>query len=549
MNKLYFLTYFNFIFKIGFTLGISYRFADIKQLVSLNKGIIQNVKTYMETSIYSTIVKDCTNSNVIHQELLDKMKNISLMFQNYSEKTALTLDLPLDILNKCLFSENYDKELAPYFFTFENVFGFDNYTFEISYSIILNELIKIDPFGKISFTATFDFEWNDPRLKWHQNTSIPFWSFPKVLTVNFGKIWIPEFRVKNCQKRGCSIVPENQTKAYIMSSGNVEICFSELIESTCAVDFKNFPFDQQICILNMSFSNIDDDEDIEVELTKIDLGHSHYMADSDEWIVTSFDHNPAPVFAIELRPQSKDGKWTRIRKQIDGSNSTVILKIVAIRMTTFYATNVIVPLLIVIAIALATVIYPAGSTEKVNCLLSVILAFVFFQSLLANEIPKTHTESRLGLYVMWSMLLSAINIIFTFATIIAQRLAYTNKQLPPKTLLYFILKYNKLVGRPTSQIKGGSVNGVEPNEPELIQNVINNSSSCYNSGAVHEKDGRRKSERQWIKTMWLSFAEVLDIFFDIIFVTLNIIIFMLYMLPLLQSYFNNLAQTPYFIDL
>lgn len=543
MAKNIFLTFLFLIFGFDITFGTAAISENFKIIKSFNKEIQQNIKALMDT-IYYTMVKDCSDSNLMHQDLVERMTNISMIFKNYSDN-SLNFDLPFDLLYKCLFSKKYDKEIAPYLLMYENIFGFSDYLYTVNYSIILNELIKLDASGTLGFTATFDFQWHDPRLKWSQTTSIPNWSFPGVLTVGFKKIWFPELRVMNCQKRGCAIMPENQTKAFIFSSGNVELAFSDFVESSCEVDFTYFPFDKQTCTLNISFVNIDDEdeEDTGVKLNKLDMGHSYYMAESDEWIVVSFDHSPAPVFNYELEPHSQEGKWKRTNKLSDWSNSTVVLKITAIRIAAFYVTNVVVPILVIIIISLGTVIYSAGSTEKVNCLLTVILAFVFFQTLLASEIPKSPTESRLGLYVMWAMLLSAVNMFFTFATMIAQRRVYTIKYLPPKFLLYIIIKYNKLLGRPTKPTK--APNRMEPTEPDMIPNFIHNSIFYYFS---HALDSRQNSEKEWIRTVWYSFAELLDIFFDIIFVTLNIVIFVLYMLPLLRSYFNNLEQTPFFID-
>lgn len=518
---------------VTFSLIFNIHVIDGNQEKVADEKMIQDISNLIE-HLYHTNIKDCTQQeSVIPRNTFLKMKNISYSF-NFNDPLR-KFQIPLDILHKCLFSVNYSKELAPYLLTYVDIMDNTNYAYSVKYSVILNELIKLDASGIIGFTASFEYEWNDLRLKWSENTSLPLWFFPPSITVNARNLWIPKLIVKNCQRRLCPIEPNNVTNAYIESSGTVKIYFTDFIEATCSLKFRNFPFDEHHCTLNATFVNLDDG-DISVQLIKSAFGYSEYMAESDEWTVTSYEHYPAPVFAYLLKPELKAGKWIRSSERAFDSNSTVIIKISAIRMTTFYVTNVLIPLLIIITISIATVIYPKGSSEKVNTLLSVILSFVLFQTLLASALPKTRDECLLALFVMWSMLLGSVNLLFTFGMMVAIRHAATTTLLPPSPIKYVTEFYKRYLCRspissPTSkselEVTSGNVQLTKYGPNKLDINPL---------------------ESEWINTIWVSFADLFDKFFNLLYICLNILIFVKYMFPLLLAYFNNLNQKSYFAD-
>ena len=95
----------------------------------------------------------------------------------------------------------------------------------------------------------------------------------------------------------------------------------------------------------------------------------------------------------------------------------LVLSIFALRHSSYYMTNIIIPLLIVNLLAVASVAYPSGSSERPNTLLTVVLAYCFFQSVLASLLPHTRYDSLIALYLMWSMVSAVAQLLVSFLLI------------------------------------------------------------------------------------------------------------------------------------
>ena len=111
-----------------------------------------------------------------------------------------------------------------------------------------------------------------------------------------------------------------------------------------------------------------------------------YMADSQEEMVTNIDVSEFTLKKYSLQKELPF-KWHRqIRYPYLPSFKVVI---VSHRTWSYYLTNLIVTILLVLIVGLTTIFFPAHLTERCNIQLTVILAFVFFLSVLATVMPKT----------------------------------------------------------------------------------------------------------------------------------------------------------------
>lgn len=83
---------------------------------------------------------------------------------------------------------------------------------------------------------TIVFEWNDPRIQWHTKIGIGNWSFPTYVFYPIHDIWVPNFRLANCQSENCVVKPQQTLALEMDYRGRVEYESELVLRSTCDVD-------------------------------------------------------------------------------------------------------------------------------------------------------------------------------------------------------------------------------------------------------------------------------------------------------------------------
>ena len=519
--------------------------------------------------LYGTSLKICLTKSLDNSSnTLQSMQKVAKLLRS----DTTNLQIPLEVLKTCLFTASYDKEVAPYLISAHDILDTPNYSYPFNYTITLNELLGISMGGSITFTSNFIFMWQDYRLRWQKTTVMEPWTFPHVLSVPTYKVWMPQLSVRNCQKRWCPISPDNSTKIRLESNGSIELEFSDMLEASCQLDLRNFPFDEQTCNVTISFENLDDG-DVIVKLNQMEIGYSEYINECDELQVIYFSHEISSTDGYSFTSDTaEEGKWNRRMQQ--GLKTSVTVTIKAIRVTTFYLTNLIIPLLVVIAITFATVIYPTGSSEKVNTLLTMILALVFFQSVLASVMPKTRDDPRLGKYVMWSTLFAGLDLFMTYASIFAVNVGEKGRPLPMWAWCFLdsyrhlcvrccglrkaksssqvdVSQRNSNVNAPekrreekSGSVAGGHVDKIATANIRMIDDDMENAEAEF----VDKKEPKKDEQAEKNEQEWRRFAEALNIVFNMIYIGLNIIIFAFYMVPLFTAFIINSSKTSYFKD-
>ena len=188
----------------------------------------------------------------------------------------------------------------------------------------------------------------------------------------------------------------------------------------------------------------------EVSTRIAELSYAKYAKSNDQWVVTYVDVrlDAANVFQYERstydsslidptgtsgnhKPLSKESKRWR-RSVLRFENSSVRLVVNAKRTSSYYVFNLIAPLLVIVAISVFTAILPSDSEQKPEIQLTVMLAFVFYQSVLSERVPKSEAMPLLGLYVMYAILLSALHLMCCHLVI---RISHLHNSRPPSLLI------------------------------------------------------------------------------------------------------------------
>ena len=79
--------------------------------------------------------------------------------------------------------------------------------------------------------------WLDKRLQWLTYTGIKNWDFDSFLLYPLGKVWVPRFRLANCQSNKCGINSNESNLLTLYSHGVVSLESELTLSSSCDLDF------------------------------------------------------------------------------------------------------------------------------------------------------------------------------------------------------------------------------------------------------------------------------------------------------------------------
>lgn len=88
----------------------------------------------------------------------------------------------------------------------------------------------------VNAKVTILLQWNDTRLQWRKETGIGSWKFPEGLWYPISEVWVPNFRLANCQSEKCVVRPQELKLLALSNSGKVQYEAEMMLRSTCSLD-------------------------------------------------------------------------------------------------------------------------------------------------------------------------------------------------------------------------------------------------------------------------------------------------------------------------
>jgi len=178
----------------------------------------------------------------------------------------------------------------------------------------------------------------------------------------------------------------------IYSSGMVMWIPLAIYKSSCTIDVRYFPFDQQECEMKFGSWTFNSDE---VQMGFLDNKELCYL---DNYIYS--------------------GTWDLIgcpAKIVPESNkkySEITYKIILRRKTLFFTVNLLAPCVLISFLSSLTFYLPANAQEKVTLCISILLALIVFLLLVSRSLPPTSvTIPLISKYLFFAFMLNIITII------------------------------------------------------------------------------------------------------------------------------------------
>ena len=153
--------------------------------------------------------------------------------------------------------------------------------------------------------------------------------------------------------------------------GNVTWLSTAIFKSSCSVDVKYFPFDEQMC--NMTFASwAYDGEGINLMKISDDGDVSNYVANSEWFLVKLHQKRNVRYYSCCSEPFPDIQYRIQIR-----------------RKPLFYVFNMILPCVLITLVALLGFYIPSDSGEKVTMGITTLLSMTVFLMLVTESMPPT----------------------------------------------------------------------------------------------------------------------------------------------------------------
>lgn len=258
---------------------------------------------------------------------------------------------------------------------------------QVQFGITLFQVISVDERTQIMKTNNWiRMTWNDYQLKWDPTR----YDGIEAIRLPCQEVWKPDIVLLNNadgkyeQSYCCHTV--------IYSSGMVMWIPLAIYKSSCTIDVRYFPFDQQECEMKFGSWTFNSDE---VQMGFLDNKELCYL---DNYIYS--------------------GTWDLIgcpAKIVPESNkkySEITYKIILRRKTLFFTVNLLAPCVLISFLSSLTFYLPANAQEKVTLCISILLALIVFLLLVSRSLPPTSvTIPLISKYLFFAFMLNIITII------------------------------------------------------------------------------------------------------------------------------------------
>ncbi|XP_037088901.1 neuronal acetylcholine receptor subunit alpha-9-like [Pollicipes pollicipes] len=318
--------------------------------------------------------------------------------------------------------------------------------FEVSiYNLIdLNEKNQV-----MTVNAEIIMKWNDSFLFWNPDN----YAGIQDIRVPWKDIWTPDVVLYNSADSAYEWAIYN-TLAIVKSSGEVTMLSHAILRSSCEINIRYYPFDQQLCV--MSFSSWSQD------ITQIALVTGPAQGD-----ISAYVENPE----FFLENFYVDGLNTT-DACCDQPFSTLRYYVQLQRRTAFTMFFFIMPGIFVNLTALMVFMLPCESGEKVSLGISAMLAMMVFLMAMTENLPPSQSIPIAGTYYGTCIGILTANIMASIFVLNIQYKGVWGFPVPNWTRVLMFDFLAKIMFIPVPpRIKGSRVSPKEPAAPTNAPHV------------------------------------------------------------------------------
>lgn len=266
-------------------------------------------------------------------------------------------EVELALVSKLL--KNYDKRVRPSLNSSEAV--------NVTFGLALAQIIDVDERNQILTTNCWlNQVWLDVNLRWDPDK----YNGIKVIRIPFTDVWKPDILLYN-NADVTSYFSSLSSNVIVTSEGNVTWLSMVIFKSSCGIDVRYFPFDEQNCSMQFASWTYDGFQ-LQLRMNSEEGDISNYIR-SSEWILIKLHVEWNLVYySCCIEPYPDITYYIQIR-----------------RRPLFYVFNMILPCILITLVALLGFYIPSDSGEKVTMGITTLLSMTVFMMLVAENMPPT----------------------------------------------------------------------------------------------------------------------------------------------------------------
>ncbi|XP_032218085.2 neuronal acetylcholine receptor subunit alpha-7 isoform X2 [Nematostella vectensis] len=242
----------------------------------------------------------------------------------------------------------------------------------------------------LALNQIIDVYWRDPRLRWN----VSAYDGVDNIVIKASRLWLPDITLYNNARDDYKLDKESQHSLTITSRGGVSRFFPTIYKSSCALNIRHFPFDDQTCILKLgSWSyNV-----FEVNLTNVGNGDLNSFISNGEWVLKGM---PAERHETKFRCCPHPYIF-------------LLYKINIRRRSLYYVINCFTPCLIMLALTFLGFYLPSGSGERMGMGITVLLSLSIIQLMLSDSLPPNEEIPLIVRYYGLTMFNIFLSLVYT----------------------------------------------------------------------------------------------------------------------------------------
>ncbi|KAF7997902.1 hypothetical protein HCN44_009300 [Aphidius gifuensis] len=296
----------------------------------------------------------------------------------------------------------------------------------------LSQLIDLNLKDQILTTNVWlDHEWVDHKFRWNPSE----YGGVTELYVPSEHIWLPDIVLYNNADGEYGVT--TMTKAVLHYTGKVLWTPPAIFKSSCEIDVRYFPFDQQTCFMKFGSWTYDG--------FQIDLKHMRQKKDNNkvEVGIDLREYYPSVEWDILGVPAERHEKFYPCCRQ---PYPDIFFNISLRRKTLFYTVNLIIPCVSISYLSILAFYLPADSGEKIALCINILLSQTMFFLLISEIIPSTSLAlPLLGKYLLFTMILVALSVVITIIILNVHYRKPSTHKMAPWIRKIFIRRLPKLL--------------------------------------------------------------------------------------------------------
>ncbi|KAI3384447.1 hypothetical protein SNEBB_001282 [Seison nebaliae] len=293
-----------------------------------------------------------------------------------------------------------------------------NETIKIDFFISLLQIIHVFEKEQIMKTNVWlNMEWTDYQLKWKPE------DFGNIQSIRVpsDRVWTPDIVLFNNADGNYEVSYKSNVVIYYY--GAMLWVPPAIYKSSCYIDVKYFPFDEQVCEMRFGSWTF--------RAKQISFGKVKKVEVKDYHVSATWDLIEGPMnISINQHTQKEE----------------IVYKIRIRRKTLFYTINLIIPSSLISFLSICVFYLPTVAGEKVTLCISILLALVVFLLMISKILPPTSIVIPLiSKYLLFTFLVNIITIVVTVLLINWHYRTPRTHRMPVWIRWLFIQKLPKLL--------------------------------------------------------------------------------------------------------